>query len=153
MRVALHTAKRRALPNLPSGVHAVNQRGGSKFLVHGSRFIVVHGVAVKRRGNQLVIGGLGQQIARQLLFGKLIKRLVGVEGLHHPVAVPPNVASVVFLVTARVGIPRQIKPHRRPTFAVSGRGQQFVYQLFVGQIPVLGVAVFLNNGGRGRQSR
>ena len=65
-----------------------------------------------------------QHVAGDLLDRELVERQVAVERVDHPVAILPDAAPVVFLVSVRVGVAREIQPRPRPPFAVVRRGQQ-----------------------------
>ena len=93
---------------------------------------VDHVVAIEARGNELIAGRIGQQVARDLLDGELVERLVFVEGANHPIAPRPHLAAAVDVVTVRVGVTRQVEPFQRHALAVAPRAQQTVDLLFIG---------------------
>ena len=61
--------------------------------------LVVTCARTNPRGDLLVLGRVREQIARQLLDGERIKRLVLIDGIHHPIAVLPHPAFVVEMKT------------------------------------------------------
>ena len=69
---------------------------------------------------------MGQKITGQLVDGKLIKRLVLVEGLDHPLAVRPNGTRQIYLVTIGIGIAREVEPTPGHVLPVVGRSKQAV---------------------------
>ena len=72
-------------------------------------------------------------VARQLLAYEQVVRLVVVESLDHVIAVAPHRRPIeIALVSARVGIVRQIEPMTPPALAVVRRGQQLVDELIPG---------------------
>ena len=92
-------------------------------------------------GDELVIGRFRQQVTRDLLDGELIKRLVAVEGLHHPVAVGPHLARFVKVQAMRVTVARGIQPVAGTVLAVSGR-----FHEFIGKRAELNVREFFRRG-------
>ena len=126
--VALRTGHRRAHPHPHGGVHPVDDRGIAELLIIGAAFTVGHRIPVKGRGDELVLRGLREQVARNLLHRKLIKRFVVVEGPDHIIAEGPDSARRVIGIPGGVGITGQIQPEPGPVFAVGGRRQQAVDQ-------------------------
>ena len=126
--VALRTGHRGAHPHPHGGVHPVDDRGIAELLIIGAAFTVGHRIPVKGRGDELVLRGLREQIARNLLHRKLIKRFVVVEGPDHIIAEGPDSARRVIGIPGGVGITGQIQPEPGPVFAVGGRRQQAVDQ-------------------------
>ena len=70
-------------------------------------------------------------IARDLVNDELIVRQIVVERVDHPIAVEPDPALLVLLVTIRIGVARRIQPEPSPTLAIMRRVQQPVHLLFV----------------------
>ena len=130
--VALGTADGQPHPDLQRGVGPVLHGRHAVLFVVGAPFGVGQGVAVEGRGDFLVNGRPGTQIASQLVNGELIERLVGIEGVNHPVAVSPDRAEGVASQPLRVGIPGQIEPDPTPAFAIGRVGQEAIDQPFVG---------------------
>jgi len=76
--------------------------------------------------------GAGQQVAGELLGRELVERLVGVEGVDDVIAVRGQVAVIVAVVAAGVGVAYQVEPVHRQPLAEVRRGQQAVDQPLVG---------------------
>ena len=89
-------------------------------------------------------------ITGDLFLQEPVVRLVGIEGLDDVVTVRPGVgAQLVALKAVRVGVVGNIQPVPGESFAVVGRGQKFIDQIFVG----IGIRVFdkrLHHPGLGR---
>ena len=81
---------------------------------------------MKSCGDFLGYRRAGQQVASQLLDGKLVERHPGIERINHPVAVSPTVAQLVGLEAVRVGVSREVEPAPRPFFTVLRVGQQAI---------------------------
>ena len=79
---------------------------------------------LRRRGRGDCRRTARQQVPRELLDRELIKRLIAVEGVDHPVSVTPHEARPVGLVAVRVGIACGVEPDRGHPFPVAGRRQQ-----------------------------
>ena len=69
--VPIQTAMRR--------VHAIDDGDVAELLVVGAAFVVGQRVAMEGRGDELLVGRVGQQVAGDLLDRELVERLVGVE--------------------------------------------------------------------------
>ena len=75
--------------------------------------------AVESRGHNLILGGIGQQIASQLFDGKLVKGQVAIKSPHHPIAIQPHRSFIVQMQSMRVTIPRHIQPVAAHLFTIS----------------------------------
>ncbi len=93
---------------------------------------VRHRVAVERRGDELLVGRIRQEVAGQLLDGELVERLVLVEGADDVIAVEPDGPRRVVGVAGRVGVAGQVEPHPRPVLAERVLRQQAVHHFLVG---------------------
>src|SRR6185436_8738085 len=109
---------REAQPGGAGGGDPVLYRFGPILFVVAAAFVVDLGVAVKTSGNLLLQGGVGQQVAGQLLDGELIKRHVLVERVDHPFTVRPDRTRQVHLIAIGIGVTRQVQPSARDVFAV-----------------------------------
>ncbi len=118
MVVALGTGHGNSHPNRQGGVHPVDDGDVAVLLIVGAAFVVGLGVAVKGGGDELVIGGIGKHVARQLFHRELIERQVAVERPDDPVAVAPYGAGLVVGIPCTVCIAREIQPLPRPVFSV-----------------------------------
>ena len=101
------------------------------FLGVAAALVIDLRIAVEAGGDLLLQRRLWQQVSSELLNCKLIERLVAVEGVDHPLAVRPDGAREIHLITIGVGIARQIQPATRHVFAVVGRREQAIDQLLV----------------------
>ena len=98
------------------------------------------------RGDELIFGGVRQQVAGQLFDGELIESHSAVEGADDPVAVGPHGASGVIGVAGRVRIAGEVEPFAGPVFAVFRALQQVFDEL----LPRL--VVDFTGGARGGES-
>src|ERR1051325_4157886 len=74
-----------------------------------------------------------KQIARELLDGELIERLIAVEGFDDPITVVISARpDTIDLVTGAVGITSKVQPVPAPPFAKVWRGEQPINELLVG---------------------
>ena len=124
--VTLRTAHRQPQPHRGRGVHPIDHALQPIFLRRISLPFGLRGVAMEPRGDQLIGGRLGQKIARQLLDGKLIKRLVALKRPDHPIPIGPNRAGGIVGKSPRIRIPREIQPVLSPALRVVSRGHQAV---------------------------
>ncbi len=122
--VALAALQGQPQPSGAGGGHAVGHGVEPEFQRIDAALLVEHRVAVETRGDLLVEGGAGQQVAGELLDREPVERHVGVEGADHPVAVRPDAALAVLLVAVGVRVAGQIEPAPGPAFAVVRRFEQ-----------------------------
>ena len=115
MVVALRALKRRAQPDRPSRIHPVKDLVDPTLLWIGACLNIGRSTAMKPGGNSGRLIGLRQEISRQLLDGELVERQIGIQGSDHPVAIGPEAAEVIPLITMRVSVAGQIEPHAGPT--------------------------------------
>ena len=107
------------------GVHAVEHRLHAELLGIDAAFLVDHRVAQKAGGDDLVLRGVGQQVAGELLDDELVVGQVAVEGVDDPVAVEPDEARLVLLEAVGVGVARGVEPVAAPALAVVRRLKVF----------------------------
>ena len=117
VRVALGAAYGEAHPHLHGGVHAILYSRHAELFVVGAAFIIRHRVAMEGGGDDLVLGGIGKQIAGELFGGELVERHVVVQGLDDPIAIKPDVAAQILLIAPGVCVTGEIQPEPRPVFA------------------------------------
>ena len=130
--VALGAADAQTQEHRARGADAIHHGFPAELLLVDAAFLVDHRVAMEPGGDLLRRGGVRQHVAGDLLDGELVKGLVRVERLDHPVAVLPDDARVVFFVAVRVRVTGGVQPPTRPVLAVLGRGQQPLHELPVG---------------------
>ena len=118
MVVALRALDREAEHAFADGIHAIKHRLHAELLRVCAAFLVDHGVAEKAGGHNVVLRGVRQKIARELLGDELIVRQILIECLHHPIAVEPHVACLVFLKAVGISIARGVEPVATPLLAV-----------------------------------
>jgi hypothetical protein len=80
----------------------------------------------------LIDAGRRQQIARELLDGELVERLVGVEGVDDVVAIRPRGPEIVRVFAVRVAVADGIEPVTRAVLAVPRALQQPINDPVVG---------------------
>ncbi len=125
--IVAHGAVRgEAEPHLRDGLGPIARVVDQVLLGDGPSLIGGHVAAVEARGNLLVEGVPGEQVAGELLDGEPVERHVLVEHADHPVAVGPHLAVVVEVVAVRVGITRGVEPVAGAMFAPAGRFKQAV---------------------------
>ena len=73
--------------------------------------------AIEGCGEALVLGGVGQQIARELPRNELIEWKILIERFDHPIAIRPDRASTIHLVAMRIRKTREVQPLRRHPFS------------------------------------
>ena len=118
--MALGARHGQAKPGGGGRVHTVKENHIALFLRDGPAFAVEQVIAVKRGGDELILGGIGEEVAGELFGGKLIKGHVRIEGFDHPVAPDVLMRVTVLLETIAVGKPRGIQPGQGHAFAVVG---------------------------------
>ncbi len=132
MSMALHATERDPLHRDPGGVDPVLDRLDPELLVVGPALRIGLGQAQKRGGRDLIGGGFVHRIAGELVADERGVRQIAVERLDQPVAIRPDHAVVILFITLRVGVPRQVHPHRRPALAVARGRQQPLDHVLVG---------------------
>ena len=149
--VALGALDGDAEDTFADGVHAVEHGLHAELLGVDAALFVDHRIAQEPGGDALVLGGVRQQVAGDLLDDELVVGQVVIEGVDDPVAVEPDDARGVLFVAVGIGVARGVQPDARPAFAVMGRGEQAVYLLLVGVRGLVGEEgiEFL---GRGRKA-
>ena len=98
-------------------------------------------IAAKGRGQHLLRRGVGEEVSRDLLDHKTIKRQVIIEALDHPIPPRPAGAFDVVQVAIRVAIARHIQPAHRHPLAVARRRQQTVH------LPLVGTGLLVREEG------
>ena len=122
--VALRALDRETKHALADGVHAIKQRLHAELFGINAAFLVDHRVAEKTSGNDVVLGGVREEVARELLGDELVVRQIVVEGFHNPIAIERHVARLVFLEAIGVGVTRGIEPVASPLLAIMRRREQ-----------------------------
>ncbi len=131
--VALGATNGQPKPNGSNGVDAVENFLKAFFANLCSRLAVLDAISQKPGGDPLVDRRGGQQVPSDLFDGELVKWLVAVKSLDHPLSPAPGVRPQrVALVAGRVGIARGVEPGKGPALAVVGRAKQLIYQTLVG---------------------
>ena len=78
--------------------------------------------AVEPRSHQLVVAGLGEEIASQLVADKVVVTKVVIEGSDHPVAVGDEVPVEILVHAIGVGKAHQVQPVARHVLAILWTG-------------------------------
>ena len=86
---------------------------------------------MKRRGHELLIRRVRQQVPRELFGGELVERFVGVKRPDEIIPISPDRAQRIVRISGRVRIARLIEPEARPMFAESRLRQQAVDHAFI----------------------
>ena len=98
VRVALGALRREAEHRLAHAVDPVEHLGHPEFLGDDRPLFVEHAVAEEAGRHDLVLRGVWQQIAGDLLDHELVERQIAIEGGDHPVAPGPHVAGQILLI-------------------------------------------------------
>ena len=130
--VALGALQGEAQPGGAGGGHAVHHGMIAEFQRIDAAFLVQHCVPMEPGGDQLVGGGIGEEIARNLFDRELVEGQVGVERADDPVAPGPDGAAAVLFITIGVCITGQIEPLPSPSLAIMRGGQQAVHGILIG---------------------
>ena len=106
--------------------------------------------AMKAGGDLLLHRRLRQQVARELLDGELIERLIAVKGIDDPVAIEVGPGpDAIDLIARAVRVTRQVEPVAAPALAKMRRRQHRFHQPLAGIAPpVIHESVHLLNIGR-----
>jgi hypothetical protein len=123
-------SKREAEEGGAEGGGAVVDVVDAVFLLDGAAFGFLRVEAVKGGGEDLFVGGGGQEIAGELVGDEFIPAEIFVEGLDDPVAPRPHVALAVDLETVAVGVAGDVEPVGGHAFAVARGGEEAVDQIF-----------------------
>ena len=133
MIVAPRAANRHAEEDGTGGVDHVHPLLNDVHIFDLEEHVAIGADAVEARaGSGLRVIGI-EFIARNLLFGEAIVRLVVIERLDDVVAVAPGDQQIrILLETGGIAITREIEPVSSPFFAIARRRQQTVDHLFPG---------------------
>ena len=116
--VALGALNREPEHALADRVHAIEHRVHPELLGVHAAFFIEHRVAQKTGRHNLVLRGIGQQIAGELLDNELIIRQIAIERVDHVITIEPDVARFILFEPIRIRVARRIKPMAAPAFAV-----------------------------------
>src|SRR3989442_14393972 len=114
-------------------------------------FLVDHGVAQVAGGDDLVLGGVGEQVAPDLFNDESVVGQVLVERVDYPIAVKPNFAALVFFKAVRICVACGIQPDAAPALPVVRRSQEAIDLLFVSAFARVGNKS-IDFCGRGRKT-
>ena len=130
--MALRAPDRLSQPDRAHRPHPVREH--PRLVIFGLRpaFFGREKQPIESRSHLLLQTAVGQQIPGELFPRELIVALVLIERPDDIIAVRPNVARVVRVVTDRVGEPRHVQPTDSHAFAIVRRGQEPFHQLAVG---------------------
>src|SRR5687768_8981839 len=110
MTMTLYARESSSHQHFPGRVHAIDHGSRSEFFVVGSAFIIGHGIAMKCSGDILRIRRIGKKITGNLLCQETIIRHIAVECIDRPVAVTPDGAAVIALISFGVCITGEVEP-------------------------------------------
>ena len=134
------------------GSHTVVDVVDAVFLLHRASLVLLLVKPAERGGEQLLVGGMREQVARHLPERELIPGEVLVEGLDHPVAPGPHGGPrSVGLKAVAVGVAGEVHPVGGHPLAIPRAREEPVEELFVGIGRRVGEEL-LDLGGRGRQA-
>ena len=119
MIVTLRAPGRKSQPHRADGVGSVYHLLKAKLVDFGPALAVRQRVAVKPGSYFLIHRGIGQKVARDLLYRELVERHVGVECFNHPVPIPPGMRTdPIHFVAVTVGVAGKVEPVFGPFLAV-----------------------------------
>ena len=119
MRVALGALEGEAESGFADAVETVDDGLDAKLLRDNGALLVDHAVAEKTGGDDLILGGLGQEVAGDLLDEKLVVGLIPIQGVNDPVAPGPLFAREIFFEAVAVGVAGGVEPDAGPFLAVA----------------------------------
>ena len=134
MIVALRTIGGESEVDPADGLDAVRGIEGEVFFIDGATFIGGDVAALESGGDELLGGGIGEEVAGDLIGGELVEGEVVVEGGDDPVAVGPHFAIVVEVHAVGVGITSGVQPVAGAMFTEGGALEEFVDELGVGRV-------------------
>ena len=85
----------------------------------------------------LFFGGIGKQVTRQLPGDELIKPVVLIEGMDHPVTPGPHGPQAIVLIPVAVRIPGQVQPVDRHPLSIVLVCKQTIHRLLIGLIAAI----------------
>ncbi len=132
VRVAPRTAHGQAHERVGRGLDAIDDVFDLVLRRNGAALEVHHVIPVEPGGDLLRVGGVWQQIARDLVDGELVEREIPVERVDHPVAPVPHLAQAVDVIPVGVGVARSVEPGHGHALAVVRRFQQGIDARLVG---------------------
>jgi len=145
MIVALGTLEGESQPGAGGGCHPVDGTFDAVLLLVSAALAVAESLAVESGGKLLPWGGLGQEVACELLSGELVKRHVVVDGLDDPVAPEPGIgAGVVLFISVAIRIARLVEPVASPSFAEMRRSEEAVDGCLEAVLRILLPGIFEN---------
>ena len=119
VRVALGALEGEAESGFADAVEPVDDGLDAKLLRDNGALFVDHAVAEKTGGDDLILGGLGQEVAGDLLDEKLVVGLVPIQGVNDPVTPGPLFAREIFFEAVAVGVAGGVEPDAGPFLAVA----------------------------------
>ena len=122
MVVALRAAGRQPEPRRSHRADPIAHGFCEVFLRLRSAFSGDEIEAEKSRGDALLVGGVRQQVAGELLGGELVEGLVLVERVDDVIPVGKNPQVLVAMITDGVGEADDVEPRHRHPLAIMGRG-------------------------------
>ena len=126
MVVALGAAEGTAKESGGDGADAFGPVLGEVFLGLGTAFAGHHVEAVVAGGDELIGGGVGEEVAGELFAGELVEGFVLVEGVNDVVAVGEDALILVAVEADGVGEAGDVEPPDGHAFAEVRRGEKGV---------------------------
>ena len=121
-----------AQKSFAKGVHPVGHVFYAVFFVYHASFLALLVVAVETSSQELIAGGIGQEVTRELPGDEFVEGQVLVESPNHPVSVGVSIAQAIVLIAMGVSIACYIQPFQRHAFAIMWGGQQTIDQVWIG---------------------
>ena len=133
--VATCAADREAEERGACRVHAIGRILKEVLLVDRAAFIGGHVRAIETARDDLISRCVWNQVTRELLDDELIVGLVFAEGLDHPIAPEPHLATRIHVNARRVGVARDVEPRHgealRSARCVRLFGKEAIHKPFV----------------------
>ena len=119
----------------PADQFRLGQRGLVAELVQrvdDAAFAGAHVAADVTGADLLLEGCVREEVSGQLLDGEPVEWFVRVKGVDDPLAIRPNVALRVDVITVRIGVAGGVEPELGLVFAITRRIEKPVHQLLIG---------------------
>ena len=119
-------------PDRADGPNAIGQHAGFVVLVLCATLFGAEDQAIEGRSDAGFLVRIGQEISGYLFERESVEGLIGIERSDDVIAIGPNVARIVAVVTDRVGKADDVEPSDGHPFAEVRIGEQRLDQIAVG---------------------
>src|SRR5688500_18658445 len=131
--MALRASCRQSHPCRGNCICPIYSRLELELTVIYAAFAIRQRVAMKPCSDPIVVRCVRNQVARDLRDRKLVEWHIAIEGVNHPLAIPPGKRpGPILFVTIAIGVSSSIQPRPSHAFAEMGRSQEPVNHALVG---------------------